>query len=143
VRQNLIWRRRHVKRTIIAISLVLLLASVLVMPASAAAGESSGVVYHRVRYGETLYRIGLRYGTTVQGIAQLNGIANPNRIYAGQVLRIYPGAASTHTVYVVRWGDTLSAIARQFGVSPWAIAEANRITNLNRIYTGQRLVIPK
>ena len=130
------------KRTIISITLVLLVASVFVMPASAAAGESSSAVYHRVKYGENLYRIALRYGTTVQAIAQLNGIANPNRIYAGQVLRVYPGAARTHTIYMVRWGDTLYAIARRFGVSAWAIAEANGITNLNRIYAGQRLAIP-
>jgi LysM repeat protein len=130
------------KRTILVISLVLLTASVFVMPASAAAGESSSVVYHRVKYGENLYRIALRYGTTVGALAQLNGIANANRIYAGQVLCVHPGVAPTHTIYVVRWGDTLSAIARRFGVSAWAIAEANRITNLNRIYAGQRLVIP-
>lgn len=46
------------------------------------------------------------------------------------------------TVYVVRAGDTLGSIAARFGVSVSAIARANNITNPNRIYVGQRLVIP-
>jgi LysM repeat protein len=131
------------KKTMIVISLALALMGLFVTPAGATADSASPPVRHRVAWGETLYRIALHYGTSVQTIAQLNGITNPNRIYAGQVLHIYPGWGSTQTVYVVRWGDTLADIAWRFNRSPWAIAEANRITNLNRIYAGQRLVIPE
>lgn len=46
------------------------------------------------------------------------------------------------TVYVVRTGDTLGRIAARFGVSVSALAKANGIANPNRIYIGQRLVIP-
>lgn len=46
------------------------------------------------------------------------------------------------TVYVVRAGDTLNRIAARFGVSAAALANANGITNPNRIFVGQRLVIP-
>jgi LysM repeat protein len=42
----------------------------------------------------------------------------------------------------VRWGDTLNSIAWRTGVSAWAIAQANGIYNLNRIYAGQALWIP-
>ncbi len=45
-------------------------------------------------------------------------------------------------VYTVQRGDTLYRIARRCGVSIDAIVSANGITNRNRIYTGQRLVIP-
>lgn len=44
--------------------------------------------------------------------------------------------------YTVQYGDTLLAISRSFGVDAWTIARANGIYNLNRIYAGQRLVIP-
>jgi putative chitinase len=44
--------------------------------------------------------------------------------------------------YRVRCGDTLSSIARRFGVTVRAIASANRIVNPNRIFTGQCLLIP-
>jgi LysM repeat protein len=51
------------------------------------------------------------------------------------------GTYSGRTYYVQR-GDTLNKIARYFGVSWRAIANANGLTNPNRIYVGQRLYIP-
>ncbi len=47
--------------------------------------------------------------------------------------------ARTHLVVA---GDTLAKIAQRYGVNMYAIAAANGIVNLNRIYRGQRLVIP-
>lgn len=41
-----------------------------------------------VKAGDTLSGIASKFGTTYQAIAQKNGIANPNKIYAGQVLKI-------------------------------------------------------
>jgi peptidoglycan-N-acetylglucosamine deacetylase len=46
------------------------------------------VTHYRVMPGDTLFRIATRFGVSVQSIAQNNGILNPNRIFAGQVLRI-------------------------------------------------------
>lgn len=43
---------------------------------------------YTVRSGDTLSGIAMKYGTTYQKLAQLNGISNPNLIYAGQVLKI-------------------------------------------------------
>jgi len=45
---------------------------------------------HVVQRGDNLFRIGLRYGFTVQELAAYNGIANPNRIDVGQQIRIPP-----------------------------------------------------
>ncbi len=45
-------------------------------------------------------------------------------------------------VHVVQRGETLYSIARRYGVNMWTIARANSIINPNRIYVGQRLVIP-
>lgn len=44
--------------------------------------------------------------------------------------------------YTVNAGDTLSAIARHFGVSIANIANANGIEDVDVIYTGQVLSIP-
>ena len=46
-------------------------------------------------------------------------------------------------VYVVKSGDTLSAIAARFGVPLPVIARANKLTAPYIIYPGQRLVIPR
>ncbi|MDR7588855.1 MAG: LysM peptidoglycan-binding domain-containing protein [Armatimonadota bacterium] len=62
--------------------LVLALAGPLAPPAPASASA------HVVRPGETLYQIALRYGVPVDALAAANGIADPARIRAGQVLRI-------------------------------------------------------
>ena len=45
-------------------------------------------IYHTVKSGENLSDIASLYGTTYLKIAALNGIANPNLIYAGQKLRV-------------------------------------------------------
>lgn len=50
--------------------------------------------------------------------------------------------ATGGTIYVVQPGDNLFRISLRFGRSMYAIASANGITNINRIYAGQRLVIP-
>lgn len=45
-------------------------------------------------------------------------------------------------IHIVRPGETLYSIARLYGVDVYELARANGIYNLNRIYVGQRLVIP-
>jgi len=44
--------------------------------------------YYTVRHGDTLSSIAARYGLDMYYLASLNGIANPNYIYVGQVLRV-------------------------------------------------------
>ena len=51
------------------------------------APKPSGRTYTVVA-GDTLGAIAARYGTTYQALAAKNGIANPNLIYPGQVLKI-------------------------------------------------------
>ena len=46
---------------------------------------------YTVRRGDTLYRIAVSHGVTLQTLIQANGIANPSYIYPGQQLLI-PGA---------------------------------------------------
>ena len=125
---------------------VCLLVAQLVIGATtaAAAPPACGPTYHYVRWGETLSSIGRLYGVNAYAIARANGIWNPNRIYAGQVLLIPAHYPPPHhrRIHIVAYGETLLRIARWYGVSPWAIARANGIWNLNRIYAGQRLVIP-
>jgi LysM repeat protein len=102
-------------------------------------------VIHVVQWGENLTGIARRHGTTIQAIVQANGLTNPNRIYAGQRLLI-PVAGPLPPIggqaYIVQLGDTLTAVAYRYGVSVSAIARANNLVNPNRIYAGQRLVIP-
>ena len=100
---------------------------------------------HVVQRGETLYSIAARYGTTVQAIAQANGLSNLNLVYVGQRLVIPSGGgstAATGSTYTVRAGDTLWSIAARHGTTVSLLMQANGLTNANVVYVGQRLTIP-
>jgi LysM repeat protein len=127
-----------------AVLMLMVVSLLLVLGAQTA--SASGQIIHVVRRGENLYRIALRYGTTVQAIAARNGICNPNRIYVGQrlVIPTYYSGGPSHGGgwwYRVRPGDTLYSIARRFGTTVWALRQANSLANPNYIYAGQRLWI--
>lgn len=98
---------------------------------------------HHVATGETLTAIATRYNVSVQEIVQANGLSNPNMIYAGQML-VIPRAvdAGGGRIHEVQAGETLSAIGRRYGFSADTIAQANGLDSVNRIYAGQRLLIP-
>jgi LysM repeat protein len=126
---------------ILALLVQLVLATGIVAHASPSLSPCS---YYTVQRGDTLYSIARRYGTTVQAIAQANGILNPAYIRVGQVLCI-PGLAASPLsggYYTVQRGDTLYSIACRFGTTYWAIAAANNLSNPNYIYPGQTLLIP-
>lgn len=50
--------------------------------------DTSSDILHTVQEGENLYRIALQYGMTWQAVASYNGIADPNALSIGQVIRI-------------------------------------------------------
>jgi LysM repeat protein len=52
------------------------------------------------------------------------------------------GPPAHQGMHCVKYGETLYGIGRQHGVSPQAIAHANGIYNMDRIYAGQCLMIP-
>lgn len=109
----------------------------------------SGVIYYTVQEGDTLTSIAQKYDTTVHEITVTNSIVNPNLIYVGEVLKIYPGNRSIikrkkvfTTTYIVQSGDTLTSIAMKFDTTVQAIAELNDLQNPNLIYVGEILKIP-
>ncbi|MEE8759108.1 MAG: LysM peptidoglycan-binding domain-containing protein [Bifidobacterium sp.] len=97
---------------------------------------------YTVRRGDTLSDIAAKHGTTYQSLARLNDIADPDRIQAGQTLKVPSGTAQNMPrTYTIRSGDTLSAIASAYGTTWQALAAKNRITNPNLIYPGQTIRI--
>ena len=93
-----------------------------------------------VKPGNSLGKIAKAHNTTVGELVALNGIADPDKIGAGQVLNVRRSSATT---YVVRRGDTLSAIAGHYGVTVAALAQANGIANPNLLAEGRELAIPE
>ena len=146
--------RRKVCLFILATVMLLLTVSA---PALAQDAQAQAQTVHVVAPGDNLYRISLRYGTTIGAIQAANGIANPNLIYVGQRLNI-PGGGTTPVPqptpipgpnpqpapgsYTIVRGDTLANIARRFGTTVQAIVSLNGIANPNLIFAGQVLRIP-
>jgi soluble lytic murein transglycosylase-like protein len=104
-----------------------------------------------VQPGDTLSEIAFEYGVTVARLRALNGIIDPNRIYAGQRLRLTGQAATVPSaptpkarkvVHVVASGENLTGIARRYGSTIAAIVKANGIANPSFLRVGQRLTIP-
>jgi soluble lytic murein transglycosylase-like protein len=107
-----------------------------------------------VEGGDTLTGIAERNGLDVATIVSLNQLPDPNRIFAGQVLRIGVDQATAPSepvaapapaeagVHVVARGENLTRIAGHYGVTVAAIVQANGIANPSRIFGGQRLIIP-
>jgi LysM repeat protein len=111
-----------------------------------------------LRRGETLGQLATELHTTVAALVAANHLADPNRVYAGQVL-VVPGTAgpsSSHTkaarsvvvspvgqtVVVVGRGETVSAIASRYHVGVAALAAANHLADPNRLLAGSSVVIP-
>lgn len=111
-------------------------------PAATAGGSGCGQFYTVVR-GDTLYRIALRFHTSTWTLTQLNGLANPNHIIAGQTLCVKAGGGIPWGfLYEVRRGDTLYSIARRYGWTWPYLMSVNHLPNPNQIYAGQVLLIP-
>jgi murein DD-endopeptidase MepM/ murein hydrolase activator NlpD len=134
--------------------------------AEAPAMPSAGKV--TVGPGMTLYSIARSNNLSVAQLAAANGIKAPYAVHTGQQLRIPArgekiaprtamaepaapakpfktgpstpaGAANAH---VVGNGDTLYSLGRKFGVSPFAIADANGLPHNTQLAIGQKVRIP-
>jgi len=118
---------------------------------------------HRVKKGETLSSIALRYGTRVSEITALNNLRSSRYIkigwnlkiptrasYVPPVKKVAPQASSAQatlqprkpsvTNYVVRKGDSLWKIANRFNTTTQEIQSLNGLRN-SRLSIGQALVI--
>ncbi len=110
--------------------------------------ESKKPSSYVVQRGDTLEGIARRFEVPEAVLAEQNGLKSKNRIYVGQTLKITetadgeggkPGKPSS---YVVKRGDTLDRIAREYDVTVESLLSLNGLRSRNRIYVNQKLRIP-
>lgn len=81
--------------------------------------EPVGETTYTVVAGDTLSGIAAKYGTTYQKLAEYNGIADPNKIYVGQVIKI-PSNNSTPVDNSIKVGDKVKVLnAVQYNGQPF------------------------
>jgi membrane-bound lytic murein transglycosylase D len=131
-------------------------------PDVAGAGPSRPTArYHTVQRGESLWAIAQTSGVEVEDLKAWNGLRG-NQVQAGQRLALTPPpvtarktVASNATTgrskkvqpravqYRVARGDTLSSIARRFGVEPLDLARHNNLKVSSTLLAGTTLTIPR
>lgn len=119
--------------------------------------SESRTIYHKVRSGETLGGIALRYKVRLADLKRWNNIGSRNLIRIGQRLVIYKnggapasssGKAKTtsdgnYQYYTIKKGDTLLGIAYSCGVRLNDILSMNGLSKNSKIYPGKKLKIKK
>ena len=129
----------------------------VVVGTASASGTGQSFIYTVVA-GDTLAVIASRFNTTPEGIVQLNGLKDPNKLALGQQLKIpgksssagtgaTSGAGTTGTsgatsTYTVQAGDTLGKIALRYGTTVAALLKLNGLTNPDVLAIGQKLKVP-
>ncbi len=120
-------------------------------PAAQPAWRSATGCQYTIRRGDNLFRIGLRYGVSYTFLASLNGIPNPNLIYAGSVISVPcggtggaappPANCAPSQTYTVKPGDNLFRIALNHESTIDWIRSANNLYG-RVLRPGMNLTIP-
>lgn len=104
--------------------------------------RSSKPARHVIERGDTLSQIARTHGLDLGRLAKLNDLDVGRPIRPGAELRLSEKGPPRPKLYVVKPGDSLAKVAKQFGVSEKALLEVNRL-EIRRLSKGQKLVLPR
>jgi membrane-bound lytic murein transglycosylase D len=108
--------------------------------AQAKESRGSDSILYTVRRGNTLQSIANLFAVRYRDIMSWNKLRG-SALKTGQKLRIRPSQDFATHAYKVRRGDTLSSIARRFGVSGDDVLTANGLASAAGVRPGMRLVV--
>jgi len=103
---------------------------------------------HKVKYGESLYKIGEKYGVNYLKLAEINRLKS-HKLTVGQKILI-PFRKSRklskkrveRSIYLVKKGDTLHSIAKDFRTDIGNLMRNNNLSSY-LIQIGERLIVTK
>ncbi len=154
--------------SVLLVVVVLLSTLLSAAPALAKADRPDGTAEYVVKHGETLTSIAKKFGLTVEKILLQNpNLTNPNNLRPGQVIILPAGRSEgivpqdLHRIYVwqvernggkvslddhmylVRSGDSLTRIAKSYGITLERLLAANpQIDDPNKLLRGELVIIP-
>lgn len=105
-----------------------------------------GGTLYTIQPGDTLYFLAQQFGTSVNSILNANPGLNPRNLQVGQQICIPvpepvtcpPGTSP----YIIKRGDTLSAIAQRLGINLQDLITANPGIDPRNLQIGQRICVP-
>lgn len=102
---------------------------------------------YEIKSGDTLAGIAVRFSTTVEAILKTNPDIVPEKLFIGQVICLAQEKTEqlicpNQNAYVIRKGDTLSEIAKAFGVTLQALMSANPGVTPQSLYVDQVICVP-
>ncbi len=123
------------------------------LPGAEATEEVEEFVEYTVKAGDWIFKIAESFGVDPQDIVDLNELSSPSQIVVGMVLKIPPSTGEAPSAgeatltaggvtHVVQSGEWIWQIARQYGVNPQDIIDANDLADPGLIYPGMEIVIP-
>lgn len=111
----------------------------ILTPSSVGVTKSISFQTYKVKSGETISSIALKYGlTNISTLISVNGIDNVRTLMAGQKIRIPNQDGIVHTVVK---GDSLNSLSLKYHVSVEELLDANELTD-EVLAVGKELFIP-
>lgn len=93
---------------------------------------------YKIREGDTLSSIAVKFGVTSDSIKWSNGIKNEDFIKPGKVIKI---PSINGIIYVVKSGDTISGIASKFKTTSALIISQNDLYG-EKLQIGSKIIVP-
>ena len=104
-------------------------------------------VFYTIQAGDTLYALAQKLGTTVAELEALNPGITPDNLTPGQVIIVNPDLdvlpSSFNATYTVMKGDSLWAIAQEFGTTVAELEQDNPGVTPDNLTPGQVINIKK
>lgn len=99
--------------------------------------------YYTVREGDTIEAIARFYGVDIDELIKANNLERVYYLMPGQQLKIPLSPPAGFDYYVIKPGDNLYTISKQYNTNPETIASINGLDVEGYIYPGERIIVPK
>jgi len=105
--------------------------------------NSSEIIIHVVKKGDTLSSISKKYSIKKESIIEVNNLLDENYIFIGQNLKIVENfiPANNNNIYYheIKKGENLTEVANKYDISLNKLVEINDIENQNILEVGTKL----
>ena len=100
---------------------------------------------YQVQEGDTLASVASKFGTSLDNLSRLNGIMVGSVLKNGDYI-VVPRQQMENPYfmeYMVKKGDSVYGIAREYNVDPSQLLKLNGLNSTDVIYPNQKIMLPK